>query len=106
MSPEAAKKWERETVHVPKNVIQSNRTLVSRNLKAMRAAFDVSQMDVAARIGCSLQSVQAWEQGRKMPSMEWLTKLATLFGVDVAYFYTDPGRPPKPVKKTRKKTGH
>lgn len=106
MSPEAAKKWERSKIDASEEEVLTNREVVSRNLKIMRRAFKVTQADVAERIGCSLQSYCGWEQGRTIPSMEWLTRLAKVFGVDVAYFFTKPGPPPKPAKKTRKKTGH
>ena len=50
-----------------------------------REACDMQQKGVALALGVSVQSVSFWENGKRMPSYENITKLAKLYGVSVDY---------------------
>lgn len=57
-------------------------TRVTNNIRALRAAADeMTQVDLAERIGVTRQTVIAIEQGRYSPSLEVAFKMARVFGV-------------------------
>ena len=53
------------------------------NLKRLRKEHNLSQEDLAEKLGVSRQSVSKWEQGITDPSTANLFALAKLFGVSV-----------------------
>lgn len=52
-----------------------------RTIRDLRRAADLSQRDLAERIGVSHMSVSHWETGRNEPSARQLRLLAEAFGV-------------------------
>ncbi len=70
-------------------------TRVSNRIRALRfAADEMTQADLAARIGVTRQTVIAIEQGRYSPSLEIAFKIARVFGVglDEVFQYTEEDR--------------
>jgi putative transcriptional regulator len=66
-------------------------TKVTNNIRALRfAAGEMTQADLANRIGVTRQTVIAIEQGRYSPSLEVAFKIARVFGVrlDEVFAYT------------------
>lgn len=54
------------------------------NLRAMRLARGLSQTQLAARIGCTRQTVSAWERGIATPTLETRKRIARVFNTSVA----------------------
>lgn len=57
--------------------------LVASNLRAFRAKADLSQEEVARKIGVNPSSIINWESGKNIPSFEKVCSLAALYGVSV-----------------------
>ncbi len=49
----------------------------------------VTQDVIAARVGVSVQTVQAWEAGKKNPSLHHLTAWAAALGLELALRETE-----------------
>ncbi|MEV6814767.1 transcriptional regulator [Micromonospora craterilacus] len=67
-------------------------TRVTNNIRALRFAHDeMTQADLAERIGVTRQTVIAIEQGRYSPSLEMAFRIAQVFGVrlDDVFQYPD-----------------
>lgn len=67
-------------------------TKVTNNIRALRfAAGEMTQADLARRIGVTRQTVIAIEQGRYSPSLEVAFKIARVLGVplDEVFGYPD-----------------
>jgi putative transcriptional regulator len=68
-------------------------TRVTNGIRALRfAAGEMTQADLAERIGVTRQTVIAIEQGRYSPSLEMAFQIAHVFGVgldDVFSYETD-----------------
>jgi putative transcriptional regulator len=68
-------------------------TKVTNGIRALRfAAGEMTQADLAERIGVTRQTVIAIEQGRYSPSLEMAFQIARVFGVPRAEVVSyDPG---------------
>lgn len=55
----------------------------SERLKNLRKKVELTQVDVAGKLGISQQAYAYWEQGKKRPSHDNLVKIAKLFNVSV-----------------------
>jgi len=53
------------------------------NLRAYRAKTDISQVELARRVGVDTASVQNWENGDYMPSLRTTIKLADVLGITI-----------------------
>lgn len=60
-----------------------NRETVAAQLRAHRAIAYVSQGDLAENIGASVNSVSSWEQGKTLPDVLVLAKIADYYGVSL-----------------------
>ncbi|HLN96123.1 MULTISPECIES: helix-turn-helix transcriptional regulator [unclassified Flavobacterium] len=56
---------------------------MKNNLKVLRAMADISQGDLAEKIGVSRQTINAMEKGKYVPSTVLALKLARFFGKSV-----------------------
>ena len=56
---------------------------LTNTLKVQRAMHDLTQADVAHRIGVTRKSINSIEKGHFVPSTELALRLARLFGVSV-----------------------
>jgi putative transcriptional regulator len=69
-------------------------TKVMNSIRALRfAASEMTQADLADRVGMTRQTIIAIEQGRYSPSLEVAFKIARVFGVsldDVFQYPEDP----------------
>ena len=59
--------------------------MLNERIKELRILHGMSQVDLAARLGISKQSVSNWENDNIQPSIEMLLKLARLFSVSTDY---------------------
>lgn len=54
-------------------------------LKTLRTERQLSQLELATRLGISKSAVSMYEQGRREPDFDILNKIADIFQVDVDY---------------------
>lgn len=55
--------------------------MLNQQIRALRIARNMSQVELAHRLGVSKQSVSNWENDNIQPSVEMLVKLAAVFSV-------------------------
>ena len=53
------------------------------NLAQMRKVLQLTQEDVAEKLGVTRQSVAKWESGESIPDLDKCKQLAEIFGVSV-----------------------
>ena len=56
---------------------------IGENIRRLRRGADMTQEQLADKLGVSYQSVSRWENGTTYPDMEFLPALAGIFGVTV-----------------------
>jgi putative transcriptional regulator len=67
-------------------------TKVTNQIRALRfATSEMTQAELADRIGVTRQTVIAIEQGRYSPSLEAAFKIAGVFGVPLEVVFSYPG---------------
>ena len=80
---------------------------LNENIKKLRAAQGMSQVEFANMLGVTKQCVSNWENDNVLPSIEMLTKIADAFNVRTDYLL---GREEKAVldvsKLTSEQVGH
>ncbi|MBQ9679159.1 MAG: helix-turn-helix transcriptional regulator [Ruminococcus sp.] len=59
--------------------------MLSENIKKLRLAKGVSQVDLAEALFVSKQSISNWENDNIMPSVDMLVKIAKYFSVSTDY---------------------
>ena len=59
--------------------------ILSNRLYELRELYHYTQMDVAAKLGVSYQSYQAYERGVAVPTLQNFIKLANLYDVSLDY---------------------
>ena len=59
--------------------------MLSSNIKKLRKARNISQVELANALFVSKQSVSNWENDNIMPSVDMLIKIADYFGVSTDY---------------------
>lgn len=70
-------------------------TSVTNSIRALRASHgDVTQAELADRIGVTRQTVIAIEQGRYSPSLELAFQIARVFGVPLDDVFQYPAGDP------------
>jgi putative transcriptional regulator len=70
-------------------------TKVTNSIRALRfAANEMTQSDLADRVGATRQTIIAIEQGRYSPSLEMAFRIANVFGVPLndVFHYPEEGR--------------
>jgi putative transcriptional regulator len=68
------------------------KTRITNSIRALRfAAGEMTQAELAEKVGLTRQTIIAIEQGRYSPSLEVAFKVARVFGVplDEAFHYPD-----------------
>jgi transcriptional regulator with XRE-family HTH domain len=81
-----------------------------KRLQALRAEAGLSQTQLAARAGLSIDSFRNWEQDRVLPRIDTATRLARALGVSLDVFAVDddggaeePEPGPKPKGRGRRR---
>jgi len=70
-------------------------TRVTNQIRALRfAAGEMTQADLADRVGLTRQTIIAIEQGRYSPSLEVAFKIARVFGVPLEQVFGYPEEAP------------
>ena len=75
--------------------------MFSEIFKSLRKAAGLTQVQAAAKLNVTQQTIASWENGTRMPSLDIMDSIADLFGVTTDYLL---GRKNKESKKTIKST--
>ncbi len=59
--------------------------MINENIKRLRVANNITQVELAADLGVSKQCISNWENDYIQPSIEMLIKLAEYFKVSTDY---------------------
>lgn len=59
--------------------------MLHQQIRALRKAKGMSQVELAKRLGVTKQSVSNWENDNIQPSVEMVVKLAGIFSVSTDY---------------------
>ncbi|MBQ8354035.1 MAG: helix-turn-helix transcriptional regulator [Oscillospiraceae bacterium] len=70
---------------------------IGERITALRKEKNISQTELATRLGVSRQAVSKWEQGSSSPDTSKLIQLAELFDTEVEYLATGIRPEPKSV---------
>lgn len=63
------------------------RNNISRNIILYRKRNNLTQKELAEKLGVGITSVSSWERGANAPDIELLFKLCELFGITVSEMY-------------------
>ena len=75
----------------PRRIVKKNTELAPRyelveQLKAARKAQDMTQEDLAARIGTKKSNISRFESGRYNPSLDFVIKIAGSLGKQIQFY--------------------
>lgn len=59
--------------------------MLSKQIKKLRTAKSISQVELAKHLGVTKQSVSNWENDNIQPSIDMLIRMAAFFGVSTDY---------------------
>ena len=59
--------------------------MLNENIKQLRCAMNISQVELANKLGVSKQCVSNWENDNVLPSIEMLVKIAKFFNVSTDF---------------------
>ena len=59
--------------------------MLNDNIKALRLARNINQVEFAKKLGVTKQCVSNWENDNVIPSIEMLCKIADFFNVSTDY---------------------
>lgn len=71
-----------------------------QRVRSAREKLDLTQEDVAQKLGVTASAVSTWEAGRARPRLDKLTQLAELFGVTVSELMGEPASQERSVRGT------
>ena len=77
----------------PESWAQNALTDVGANIRAARQAADMTQEDLATRLGCTQTAVSYWEAGKRDPGIPDLLRIAVALGVTAASLLPDTAAP-------------
>lgn len=59
--------------------------MLNKNIKKLRTAFNLSQVELAKKLSVTKQTISNWENDNIQPSIDMLEKLADFFKVTTDY---------------------
>lgn len=59
--------------------------MVADRIKTLREQKQMTQTELAKRLGITRSGVNAWEMGISVPSTQYIVELANIFGVSADY---------------------
>lgn len=60
---------------------------IGQYLEALRKYYNLTEEDLAQRMGVSRSSVEQWESGKELPALDVLVKLSEMYGISVNDIY-------------------
>ena len=79
-----------------------NRLRLARQIKAIREALQLSQRQLAERVGTRQPAIARLESGRVLPRLDLLSKIAAAMGMQVEVRLTPaPPKPPRCAARSR-----
>lgn len=64
--------------------------VIAEKIKTLRVKQNLTQSDIAKKLGITRSSVNAWEMGISTPSTQYIVELALLFNVSSDYLLNIP----------------
>ncbi len=64
--------------------------MIADKIKALREKRNITQAELAKRLGVTRSGVNAWEMGISVPSTQYVVKLAEFFAVSTDYLLDVP----------------
>ncbi len=55
--------------------------MIADSIKALRENCNLTQVQLAEKLGVTRSSVNAWEMGSSLPTIPYVLKMANIFGV-------------------------
>lgn len=62
--------------------------LIGKRIRLARIEAEISQLDLAEKVGTTQRSISGWELGKTAISAEMLARIATVLDKDPAWFFT------------------
>ena len=59
--------------------------MINEMIRKLRKEFNISQVELASKLGVTKQCVSNWENDNIQPSVEMLIKISKVFGVTTDY---------------------
>lgn len=59
--------------------------MIAEKIKLLRESKNMTQTDIAKKLGITRSSVNAWEMGISIPSTQYIVELALLFNISSDY---------------------
>lgn len=81
-----------------------NMTEVGRKIATLRKRKDMTQLELADKMGISFQAVSNWERGLSMPDISKLPELASLFEVSIGELLGEEATPVVKVMESHEDT--
>jgi transcriptional regulator with XRE-family HTH domain len=78
---------------------------MGQKLARLRRAKGFSQFDLAVATGIPTGTIQGWEQGRRLPRLDALQKVAKALEVDLGTLVSGRSGPAKPKRRGRPRKG-
>ena len=72
------------------NIRNLAKSLISGNIKKLRHEFDLTQRQLADRLGVEQQTVYLWESGKRDVSSKYLSMMSDEFNLPLSYFTYSP----------------
>ena len=66
------------------------KNIIAKNLKRLRHEFNLTQRQLADKLGVEQQSVYLWESGKRDVSSKYLSMMSEIFGLPLSYFIYSP----------------
>lgn len=64
-------------------------SIINRRVKALRTEYELTQEELASKLGLKKSAVSGWETGTRTPEVDTLLKMCELFNVRIQYFFEE-----------------
>ena len=72
-------------VNLTYTIVQKGDIMINEMIRKLRKDFNISQVELASKLGVTKQCVSNWENDNILPSIEMLIKIAKYFNVSTDY---------------------
>jgi transcriptional regulator with XRE-family HTH domain len=74
---------------------------IGKNIRRLRRCSDLTQCQLADKLGVTAQAVSKWENNMCIPDVALLPKIAELFGVSIDDLFGDSTENPTGINKNQ-----